>query len=119
MKEQMTAELNRNSKIIFLDEAVFSANTMLKKTWSLNNDNIKIVDMRKKVKTSAVIAGISLDKGLESYLIQNRSIKNEDYIEYLRQLRTLYPNGRLVLFLDNLQVHKSRVVTPVYAELDI
>jgi hypothetical protein len=92
---------------------------MLKKTWSHKNDNIKILDMRNKVKTKAVIAGISVDRGLESYLVKDKSIKSEEYIEFLRQLRTIYPEDRLVLFLDNLQIHKSRVVVPAYAELDI
>ena len=111
--------MERKSKIIFVDEAIFSPATMLKRTWSLPNDNVKIVDMRDKVKTQAIIAGISMDKGLESYLIVERSIKSQEYIQFMRQLRNLYPKRRLVIFVDNLMVHKSREVTPVYAELDI
>ena len=37
----------------------------------------------------------------------------------MRQLRKLYPKRRLVMFIDNLMVHKSREVKPYYAELDI
>ena len=92
---------------------------MLKWTWSLPNDNVKVTDLRKKVKTQAIVAGISTDKGLESFLIKERSIKNKEFIEFLKQLRELYPNDTLVLFLDNLSVHKSREVTAVYAELNI
>ena len=81
---------------------------MLKRTWSLPNDNVKIIDMRDKVQTQAIIAGISTDKGLESYLITERAIKSEEYIKFMKQLRKLYPKRRLVMFLDNLMVHKSR-----------
>ena len=115
----MLNEIEKGSKIIFVDEAIFSPATMFKRTWSLPNDNVKIIDMRDKVQTQAIIAGISIDKGLESYLITERSIKSAEYIKFMRQLRKLYPKRRLVMFVDNLMVHKSREVKPVYEELDI
>ena len=119
MLEKMTSAIERQAKILYVDEAIFSPVTMLKWTWSLPNDNVKVTDLRKKVKTQAIVAGISTDKGLESFLIKERSIKNKEFIEFLKQLRELYPNDTLVLFLDNLSVHKSREVTAVYAELNI
>lgn len=49
MRRQMLNEIEKGSKIIFVDEAIFSPATMLKRTWSLPNDNVKIIDMRDKV----------------------------------------------------------------------
>lgn len=87
MRSQVMNEIERQSKLIFVDEAVFSPVTMLQKSWSLPNDNTKIIDLRTKVKTQAIIAGISSDKGLEHYLIRDRAIANEDFIDFITQIR--------------------------------
>ena len=39
----------------------------------------------------AILGGISEDAGLETYIIQPRSIKTEQYIKFLEQLREKYP----------------------------
>jgi hypothetical protein len=75
MRELTSAAIDRGAKLIFLDEAVFSPATVLKRSWSALNSNIEIKDLRKKVKTQACIAGISTTVGLESYLIKPRAIK--------------------------------------------
>ena len=39
----------------------------------------------------ALLAGISEENGLESYLIQRGSIKTEDFMEFIRRLKTDNP----------------------------
>ena len=51
MKHELTEAIARGAKIIFIDEAIFSLSTVLKRSWSAPNSSIEIKDMRKKVKT--------------------------------------------------------------------
>jgi hypothetical protein len=48
-------------KIIFVDEAIFSPQTNLERTWSLNRDNVRVIDFRNKIKTHALVSGVSLE----------------------------------------------------------
>ena len=56
-------------KIIHLDEAVFTFSTFRNKSWSSAYNNIEVIDKKITIKAHAIIAGISEDKGLESYLV--------------------------------------------------
>ena len=119
MKSEYEGVITEGARVIFLDETVFSVNTMLLKSWSSKNHSINIADMRSKFKTQAVIAGISVDHGLDCYLIYDRSIKKEEFKEFLLKIRDLYPEERIYLFMDNLVVHKSSYVREVYKELNL
>jgi transposase len=48
---------------------------------------------------------------LEAYLINPRSIDRDDFIEFLELLRDENPKGIIAIFMDNLSVHKTRIVT--------
>ena len=119
MKDQYIEAKSQGLKIIFIDEAIFSPATALQRSWSNKKISIEIKDQRSKIKTQALIAGISEDLGLESYMIKSRSFNQESYIEFLEMIRIKYPDRPLVLFMDNLSVHKSRLVMQVYEDLKI
>ena len=63
--------------MVHADEAVFTFSTLSNKTWSGSYDNIRVFDRKITIKTHAIVAGISEDKGLEEYLVSPRSIKSE------------------------------------------
>ena len=67
--------------------------------------------MRHQIKTMAFVGGISQECGLETYLIRPMSINTESFIEFLEKLRDDNDENPLVIFMDNLQVHKTRAVT--------
>ena len=46
MKSEYERARAEGAKIIFLDEAVFSAATMLSRSWSAKNESIEITDKR-------------------------------------------------------------------------
>jgi transposase len=71
------------------------------------------------VRAHALVAGISEENGMESFLIVLKAINAESYIEFLKKLKQKFKNKRLALFIDNLQVHKAEAVHKVYAELDM
>ena len=84
MKEQYESAVSSGAKVIFLDEAVFSPNTMLLRSWAPRNRSIEVEDLRHRLTTQAVIAGISVEQRLESYMIKKRSFNLESYMEFLR-----------------------------------
>ena len=73
MTEEMIASVkgavNSKLKIIFVDEVIFSPQTILERQWSSKRNNIRQLDIRNQLTTEAVVAGISDDYGLEAYLI--------------------------------------------------
>ncbi len=52
-------------------------------------------------------------------MIRERSFNQESYMEFLEQLRKEHPEQELVLFLDNLSVHKTKAVFAKYKELEL
>ena len=58
----------------------------------------------------AVVAGISAERGLEAFWIQEQSIKTEDFLDFMEALRFESPRRKLALFLDNLSVHRTQAV---------
>ena len=91
----------------------------MKKSWSTAYNSVKVTDQKITVKTMAVIAGISEETGLETYLIHPRAIKTEEYLQFLEKLKGIYPDERILLFIDNLSVHKTADARAAYKRLNI
>lgn len=51
MKEQYERALGSGARVIFVDEAVFSPNTMLLRSWAASNLSIEVEDLRKRLTT--------------------------------------------------------------------
>jgi hypothetical protein len=75
--------LEEKIKIIYVDEAIFSPQTRLARSWSSEYSNIHMPDNRDKLVTQAVIAGISQEEGLEAYLIKEHSIDQNSFMEFI------------------------------------
>ncbi len=55
----------------------------------------------------AVVAGVSAERGLEAFYLQNRSIDSQAFIQYLLSILTHSKPSEFVIFLDNCRVHHS------------
>ena len=53
----------------------------------------------------ALLAGISKENGLEHHQIFARSVNTDKFKEYLQTLRSLNPDKKIYLFMDNLGAH--------------
>ena len=70
---------------------MFTFSTFIKKSsLSGSYDNISVIDRKVTVKAHAIIAGISEELGLETYLIKPKSIKTLEYLEFLQVLGDKY-----------------------------
>lgn len=85
-----------------MDEAVFSFNTMRTKAWSSSYSSISVQEAKMRFKTMALVAAISEDIGIESYLTNERSISTEEFVKFLEELSTKFKKKPFTIFLDNL-----------------
>jgi transposase len=105
--------------LVFLDEAVFTFNTMNTKAWFLPYDSVKVRDTDTRIKTQAVVVAVSEDKGFEGYLLHPKSISAPQFIDFLKSLSAMYDEKPFAVFLDNLAVHKTKEVMETYERLNI
>ena len=69
--------------IVYLDEAVFTFNTIRKKAWYSKLDNLKVAQESRSMKPLALVAAIESERGLVSYAIHEGSINAESFIDFL------------------------------------
>ncbi len=56
---------------------------------------------------------------VDHFAIYDRSVKNQDFSNFLIQLRSKFPNDSIALFMDNMSVHHSKISKEIYKTLDI
>ena len=81
--------------------------------------NVQPEVMWPQQKCVAVLAAISNKRGLLHFYFREKSIKSDDYIDFLMDLRHMTPDQPLNILLDNCQVHKSRVSMAASKELGV
>jgi len=65
MKTKYLKELELGSKIVFIDETVFTSSTRLNRSWSIYGENVRFPDKRHDFGTFALLAAISKDAGID------------------------------------------------------
>ena len=71
------------------------------------------------MQTTAVIAAISEDDGLIDYLVHPRAINTEVFLAFVKQVAQKVNCSDFALFLDNLNVHKTKEAKLLFEELNI
>ena len=97
-----------NTRVIYLDETVFTFSTFRSKGWAHKRDRIKVNDSDLKVQTLALIAAISEDGGLIDFAIHPKAINTEVFVSFVKQMSEKVGGEDFALFLDNLSVHKTK-----------
>ena len=63
-----------------------------------------------RIKTMAFLGAISDTEGLEAYTIHPNSITTKEFIEFVEMLSDKFHGQEFAIFMDNLQVHKTKDV---------
>ena len=92
----------RDKKLVWVDEAIFTFNTLGSKAWSSKYQSISVKDTDARIKTVALIAAISEDKGLEGFVIHPKSISTPEFVGFVQQLSDRFGGGEFCIFMDNL-----------------
>ena len=67
-------------------------------------------DAEIRIKTMAFLGAISDNEGLEAYTIHPNSITTKEFIEFVEMLSDKFHGQEFAIFMDNLQVHKTKEV---------
>ena len=67
----------------------------------------------------AVIAAISEDSGLIDYFVHPKAINTEVFLAFVKQVAQKLNGGDFALFLDNLNVHKTKEAKLLFESLNI
>ena len=117
---QLLHEMQQSkTRVVYLDETVFTFRTFRAKGWAHRRDRVKVNDSDLKVQTLALIAAIAEDGGLIDFAIHPMAINTETFVAFVRQLAEKLGGGDFALFLDNLSVHKTRPAKLLFEELNI
>ena len=63
-----------------------------------------------RIKTMAFLGAISDNEGLEAFTIHPNSITTKEFIEFVEMLSDKFHGQEFAIFMDNLQVHKTKEV---------
>lgn len=66
-----------------------------------------------------MIAAVSQADGLVDYLIHPRSISTPEFIEFIQRLSEKFGGQDFSIFMDNLSVHKTKLVQQEFLKLKI
>ena len=110
---------DKGGPIVYLDETVFTFNTIRKKAWFRKKDNLKVSQESRNMNALSLIAAIESERGLVSYAIHEGSINSDKFIAFLEQLKEHMSCPEICLYLDNLSVHRTKAVKKKMSELNI
>ena len=67
----------------------------------------------------AFLGAISDNEGLEAYTIHPNSITTMEFIEFVEMLSDRFHGQEFAIFMDNLQVHKTKEVLEICKRLKV
>ena len=91
--------------------------TVPKQLWSLKNQPMSIDRKWVNSQSTAVIAAISKEGGVDLVQYFKRSVDRYDFANFLKELKKKYPDDMVCLFFDQLRVHTSHHVKDTMTEL--
>jgi transposase len=100
----------RDVKLVWVDEAMFTFNTFSTRAWSAKHQSIEVNDADIRIKTMAFLGAISDNGGLEAYTIHPHAITTKEFVEFVEILSAKFHGQDFAIFMDNLQVHKTKDV---------
>ena len=116
MIDQVRQAVSSGKRVIFSDEAVFTTATLPNRAYSAKKHNVHIEEKLTSSPAVAVVAGVSVEGGLEGYHIQARSIDSDAFIQFVLTVLESNKPKDFVLFLDNCRVHHSKKTTQFLLE---
>lgn len=94
-------------RVIYIDEICVTKSTIPTHEYSPLKQPIEVDLKFFSNKTIAVLAGISMDKGVEFALTYEKSVNMDKFFNFLKYLRRKYPFDKIAIFMDRLSVHTS------------
>ena len=106
-------------ELIYLDETNFTKLSLPTREWSTKYTNLNVEQEDVYQGYRSVLVSMHETNGIENPKIQDHAINSQDFISYLKMMRSRHHKKPLALLMDQLNVHKSWAVKPYYDALDI
>ena len=118
-QEKVKTLMEQGYDIVFLDETMVTRSTLPKLEWSLPGANVSYDTRDLYVQTTALLAGISMKKGVDFWMTFPRSVNIEKFKQYLKGLRKARKDEKIAVFMDQLAVHRSAEVRALLDNMGI
>ena len=109
LKEELLKAKAEGCKIIWADETMFTRKAVKKTEWSRKGENAEVDEKLLNDYTKALLMGISEEEGVEQWMIFKKSVNTDKFVQYLLKVRAANGKREVALFMDNLQVHKTKI----------
>ena len=118
-RNRLQVAVDRKARIIFVDEVAFTKKTIQKRDYSNKYDNLKLNEFEVNTNYYTAVASITMTGTVQHVLINQGAINGKAYGRFLRQLRLKNGTVKIVIFQDNLNIHKTQDNKRLYEELNI
>ena len=105
--------------LLYLDEAIFSFNTLTRRAWSSKHQPVEVNEELLSMPCLALLAVADAKGSIPLFRIYRRSVRQDDFVEFLDDLSHVYEGRPVAVFLDNMTVHKSKAAMSAYSRLGI
>ena len=92
---------------------------MLKTVWARKHENGAVDEAMMNEPTMELLMSISKENGVEPWRIYKKSVNTDKFCQYLQMVRDRHPDQSLSIFMDNLNVHKSKRARKLMEDLQI
>ena len=117
MQRRVQLAIDSKKKIEWLDETIFTKTTCKRFGWSRPHTNFRTPSESLGTKYTAVCAAISEGCGIEYFEMYDQALDESLFMEYLKKLASKNKRKKLVIFMDNLQAHKTDAVKELMQQL--
>ena len=105
MKAKLEKMTDLGYEPVYIDEIMFTSKTNHQMTWAARREPILIDRKLTEVDPIACVAAISASNGVELVKQYDKSVDKFKFEEFLKELRSRIGDRKVVLVLDNLNVH--------------
>ena len=79
---------------------MFTRKTVVQAEWTLPKENVRVDEALLNEPTLALLSAISKERGQEHFQIFDKSVNLTKFKEWLRKLRELNGEDKIILFMD-------------------
>jgi transposase len=106
---QAVIEAGAEATVLYADESRLHLLPVIRAMWHWVGQQIRIPTPGTNV-TRALFGALNIRTGQWTYAIREHMFK-EDFLAFLEQLLSAYPQGPIILIVDNYSSHTAKVVT--------
>jgi len=99
-------------RIVFTDECLFTSSVVMPRAFSKTRRNIRVKRSLTEVATVYLLAGISLEFGVEGFRVYRKPVNGAMFGELLEDINK--QGKSYVVFGDNASIHTSSTMSEIY-----